>query len=88
MEGFFDKSGDLADLSGADDEIDKGVFLLDFFGAELSHASGDSDDDIGSALLDDVKVTEKGECFVFRFSADAAGVEKNNLGLSPGLCRF
>lgn len=88
LEGFFDKSGDLADLGGADDEINKGVFLLDFFGAELSHASGDADDDFGSIFFDDGEFAEEGECFVFGLSADAAGVEEYDLGFAPVLCRF
>lgn len=83
LEGFFDESGDFADLGGSDDEIDEGVFLANFFGAELGHATGDADDDFGSVGFDDVEFSEEREGFVFRFSAYGAGVEKDDLGFSP-----
>lgn len=80
MEGFFDKGGDLADLGGSDDEIDEGISLFDFFGSDLGHASGDSDDDFGSVGFDDAEFAEEGESFVFGLFADAARVEENDLG--------
>ncbi len=83
MKCLFDKSGDLADLSGADDEVDKRVFLFDFFGPELSHTSGDTDDDFGVFLLDYIELANERESFIFRFTTHATGVEEDYLGFSP-----
>lgn len=83
LEGFFDESRDFADLGGTDDEINERIFLANFFGSELGHASGDADDDFWSVGFDDIEFTEEGEGFVFGFSADRAGVEKDDLSFSP-----